>query len=613
MDKNMINIDDLIKQRLSGGEEPEMPGSWMRMKELLDKEKPERRIGGFYWRRMLGVMSGLVLLSVLTVGSYKYVSTRFSNGDEKAIAAANTQTRMHAPTHQSGQGGIVSRADQNDSRSIAATSGNLTGNKAEVATRNTSISGHKEGQKQTVNAKLVVKDNLPASTGVATDNATPKSNAVASKLNNGRQVPVQQANVVTQQMAAEKISAIPSNSANQLIDNQNTSKPKTAPVINNSNNVFASNTTPNTANNSLGDTQIQPLQNLAAAADNTRLSSVPAPQQPDQPRDTVNKMTIVQRYKINPLTRVSKLTNDTLGIEKITIEKPIATASVVSNSTGKVDEADMKLNAAAPSAASTSSSIGMNESMVPLSNYKVGARRTSKWNARSFDDVVRDVKFNLAQTKFYPGISAGVNSYLFGPNNIGGFQLGLFGLLTFGDTWGGMVELKYIQRFNNGSTIKDNYYDVQGTQGSYMEREVQSFFKFSSVQSIEMPIALRYAAGRLNVLGGINLAYNFAVNAERAQVKDPNFHPTTSPNFGNTRPTIDYPDFDARFSFGGLLGVSYSMTPSLQADFRVSKNFWDNAPTAGGEKVSQALFRAPSFQLSLFYRFNQRNQIPRAK
>ena len=80
MDKNMIHIDDLVKLRLSGGEEQEMSGSWLRMRELLDKEMPEKkRVAGYYnWRRMYGVMTGLALLSVLTAILVVATSLAFS-------------------------------------------------------------------------------------------------------------------------------------------------------------------------------------------------------------------------------------------------------------------------------------------------------------------------------------------------------------------------------------------------------------------------------------------------------------------------------------------------------------------------------------------------------
>src|SRR5690606_34936895 len=143
----------------------------------------------------------------------------------------------------------------------------------------------------------------------------------------------------------------------------------------------------------------------------------------------------------------------------------------------------------------------------PLSNFKVQSRKTSKWNARSFKEVVRDVKFNLAQTRFYPGVSIGGNTYVLGQNNISGFHLGLFGLVTFGETWSAMAELKYVHRFNGGETLQDDYVKIMQKQNTYFQATVKHFFQFTSLQSIEMPLALRYAAGRLNLFGGPNFAY----------------------------------------------------------------------------------------------------------
>ena len=72
MDKNMINIDDFVRQRLSGGEEKERAGAWLHMRDLLDDKMPLRpAAGGYNWRRMLTAATGLVLLASLTVGGYK--------------------------------------------------------------------------------------------------------------------------------------------------------------------------------------------------------------------------------------------------------------------------------------------------------------------------------------------------------------------------------------------------------------------------------------------------------------------------------------------------------------------------------------------------------------
>lgn len=89
MDKR-INIDDLVKQRLSGVEENERDGAWMRMSELLDQEPKRKRPAFFFWRNTLGVVSALVLVGLAGMASYK-VSSFYSekhSQSEQLIASA---------------------------------------------------------------------------------------------------------------------------------------------------------------------------------------------------------------------------------------------------------------------------------------------------------------------------------------------------------------------------------------------------------------------------------------------------------------------------------------------------------------------------------------------
>ena len=72
MDKNMISIDDLIRQRLEGGEEKERPGAWLQMRDVLDKNMPQKSPGGFInWYKTLSYAGVLLLAAAVSAGGYK--------------------------------------------------------------------------------------------------------------------------------------------------------------------------------------------------------------------------------------------------------------------------------------------------------------------------------------------------------------------------------------------------------------------------------------------------------------------------------------------------------------------------------------------------------------
>jgi hypothetical protein len=89
MDKNFIKIDDLVRQRLGGVEERERSGSWLNMRELLDKEMPQRkRIGIFYWRRIFNAVAIMSLVATVCVGSYEFSSAFRGNSTSDVTAIA---------------------------------------------------------------------------------------------------------------------------------------------------------------------------------------------------------------------------------------------------------------------------------------------------------------------------------------------------------------------------------------------------------------------------------------------------------------------------------------------------------------------------------------------
>ena len=80
MDNNLINIDDLVRQRLGGAQEPERAGAWSRMEQLLDKED-RRKPFGLYWKRAMSYCGVAMFLAAVSVGGYEMTAAFRNNGD----------------------------------------------------------------------------------------------------------------------------------------------------------------------------------------------------------------------------------------------------------------------------------------------------------------------------------------------------------------------------------------------------------------------------------------------------------------------------------------------------------------------------------------------------
>ncbi len=97
MDKNFIRVDDLMRQRLGGGEERERSGAWLNMRELLDKEMPQhKRIGIFYWRRLFSVVAVLSLVGTVCIGSYE-LSSALKSGSTAGLVTADAPAANNEP------------------------------------------------------------------------------------------------------------------------------------------------------------------------------------------------------------------------------------------------------------------------------------------------------------------------------------------------------------------------------------------------------------------------------------------------------------------------------------------------------------------------------------
>ncbi len=314
-------------------------------------------------------------------------------------------------------------------------------------------------------------------------------------------------------------------------------------------------------------------------------------------KKVIEKIVLLHRYMSNT-PKEGNMHLDTISIESITEEFEMASAQKADalrngNEVPTSEDPDADTSPLKPS--SSSESYAMKE---PANKQTKGSKTIENLNA-----AFNDIKYNAGNATFAAGISAGINSTFFGPNNFKGFQFGLNGTLTFSQSLSLMAEIKYFHRINDNFTLNDNYYQYTAQpNGGYKREFVSNPYSISTLHSIEMPIALRFTAGKFNFAVGPNVVYTFGINTGNYRTVDPNATFVTTMGNDNTA-KIQAGDFNSRFGLGYLFGVSYQVSPKVTIDLRDVQTIWDNASTTGAKAVSTQLFRSPSFQLSLGYKF----------
>ena len=331
MDKNMVNIDELVRQRLSGGEEQARPDAWLQMRELLDENEKRRMVGGYNWRRMLTAATGLVLLASLTVGGYKMYTGYRADSDVVASTGSNSSANG-TPNFRSGS----SNDNHNENNIPAATGTDIASSNDNQTSKSTSVNSNKtialnssvEKIDKANNTKEVesgiAKNDIPQSKTARTNNST---------TNNNNSNP---------------------NTANSSVTNHNSFASKTnrttnTTTANNSNNNSTSNTTATTGSRSAMKTSnatesapVQPtspqqlvsdetstnasVSEKAVARDNTKKK------EPVLQKDSIQKVAINQKLKVDPIRGVVEAIYDTTSITKIGVDKALALNATENNS-----------------------------------------------------------------------------------------------------------------------------------------------------------------------------------------------------------------------------------------------------------------------------------------
>jgi len=364
-----------------------------------------------------------------------------------------------------------------------------------------------------------------------------------------------------------------------------------------------------------------PDRNFASRSNTQQPARVQLPPEVTNPRYTK------ENKKVDSINMIATKESNRKGVRKVD------TVAMGKLATEKYVGSDALL-AAAPAtneiipAAAAPSAYKQEEQVVALADKKISSKnyKNKNYNPRRFEQMVENAKMNLSGVTFHPGLMGGVSSTL-GSYNMMGINFGVVGMMDINERWGMFAELKYAYRFGNGKSLMNNYkrrdFDRDEYLGnnnySYGWDSVEHAFNITSSSLIELPIALRYSAKRINMFVGVNTAYNFAVKVDEKENAHAKEYVTNAGSavgltsqWGENK-KLAYDDFNARFTMGYMLGIGYQLSPGTGFDLRLSQPIWDNVKTKGAYIVSKELFRTPSVQLNMTYRLSNNKYKPRTR
>lgn len=619
MDNNMIRIDDLVRQHLAGGEEPERSGAWLNMRDLLDKEMPQA--AGPNWRRIFGYLSLLLLLGAGSVGGYKL----YQNG----IGIA---------------GGGSSAPEEPAASAITSTP--TTGNPALSAT---------------------IASKLPARSTAQNSNRTPAETPQRHSSNTSENATASSLNSETSNH--QKAQNTPRHEASFAASNTNTTAESTSPVS-------KSQTVSHGHHNSQAPAQKQLQNSYAANTDATRLHAlhpnnatinIPSLTQPQMAHirhDSVQRLELVSHRIFDASVNDYVVRVDTFPMGKFArnIFLPLIPEETATNSTASQPSAQTRQPAIASKMSTTSKQTQVSKSVIPshasevvrdeqtlaskpatnpsiavltpaasatnttvLASNKTTSRHFNFFDFERLAAVMNQVKSNLQRIELYPGLMAGINASMFTPNALGGVQAGITSLFILNDYWSLMTELKYFQRYNTGSSVRDDYKQVMnGTvnftqvngidykEYKWEDRSIRHSFNYDVIRTFELPVMMRRSWGRAYAQGGVNLVLNSAIAVTETSDTLNDILPhnelrpanhDTSPFVPNDHPLVLRSDFGPRFGIGYVLSAGFMFSPNIYVDGRITQSVWDNSKTGGAKQVAQDLLRTPSIQISVGYKF----------
>jgi hypothetical protein len=658
MNKDMINIDDFVREKLGEQPEKENPAAWLKMKALLDKEMPERAVPFYFrWGKPMAFLGATLLLAGLCVGGYELTKgirgkgngESVNNPTESGIVNSNHNSRL---SNSSSPINNTQQAAANDASVpvVKASPSNSIDTKKESA--NSKLSHNENGLSSgATSSQLLVENNLAkANKHSGHISGTEKVKTEISKSN--KETSVVQAGINNRENNGVSDAISRTSSSNDILATKKLPVNKAIVSKNNiginTNQADGSDITGLKNDAKTRDEKSDKIGAVKSSKSKGELAKSDAPNwaggnqtdkapvlQKTASNDSLPFTSIVQKETISKkFPRKATTSVDTQGIGKIAlpgIEVPVVAANKEKTSqTIQKKEADSKSNefaAANKNKSSTqkdsaTSSAGNSE----LAAKSKKAKRKSLWENLNLPEAAADAKRDLGNAQFFAGFSGGVNYSLSNTNNFQGVQFGPTGELVFNKHWSLFGAIRYFNRSGGTKTVNDNYSkesaantpDSMSGPNWYFKVHTDStsrYFNFSTLHSFEMPITLRYALNKFYLMTGLNLAYYLSVNVEEVQKTyslNPHMVQTNSakPILNETKPLLNTNDFGSKFGLGYVIGAGYQIAPAWQTDIRLVNTFWDNAKGDGANKLSKDFYKLPSVQISVGYQFNRGRAKP---
>ncbi|GAA4452172.1 hypothetical protein [Rurimicrobium arvi] len=669
MSKEMMNIDDFVRERLGMHSEKEDPNAWLKMKALLDEEMPERAVP-FYFRlrKPLAFMGVALLLGALCVGGYEVSGLRSRRaGSPGGSAEMSSSVRSAASGN-----GIAPAASQNNNNNSTTAPVNSpitpsadenriadAGNPTRSTNAHTNVGNHlpvsPDHHRQPDHAKNKEAHSAPV-------NPTPEHNTVTAsaqpdgvvadntlrKIRQAIDLAKQSGAATTteKQSTAATAESYANSDAPGAVTGKQIAKQTTAAAHNKRHPAgnIAQAGKPTTASGS--DKPVQPNSSVLPEADN-------ASAQDARRRDSMNTLSVVNKpVMTDRRSKTVSFVTDTVQESKIALPETPSTAAenkgyAIGNTEATPDKKELKqaekeskkvnktlsqteakhqadvFNGATPKGLSTAD----NTVAASAQNTTVSGKRKNAI-AKFIEQLdipgkAEEAKRSVRNADYYFGFSAGGNYSLSSANEFKGFQFGPTGEIVFNKRWSFFAALRYFNRSGANHQVNDNYSkevssnvadSIRGANYYFtiFNDSTSRHFTFSTVQSLELPLTFRYAIRNFYLMTGMNVVFTLPVNVELYEKNEGvqssrviATNSTNKPILEENSGTYSTKDFKGRLGLGYIVGAGYRFAPAWHADLQLTNTFWDASGQATAKEVSKNFFRIPSVQLSIGFQFNR--------